>query len=313
MAMRSAGGVGDVAFVPEGDVLQGGQGVGADRAGESADALGLLRVALVRHGGGAGLTLGEGFADFADFGALEVANLGREALQRGGDHGEGGEEVGVAVALDDLGGDGFDAESEFAADALLDVGRDGGVGADGAGDLADGDGFDGVGESAAVAAGFVDPTGQFEAEGGRLAVDPVRASDAEGVLVFDGALGDGGFEPFEVVFDDASGVADLEGGGGVPDVGGGESVVDPARLGPERVGDGAEEGERVVVDFGLVAVDVGDVVAGVGGDEFGVLAGDDALVGPGVDDGDLDIEPAPPLGVIGPERGHLRPLVAGDH
>ena len=61
------------------------------------------------------------------------------------------------------------------------------------------------------------------------------------------------------------------------------------------------------------AVDVGDVVAGVGGDELGVFAGDDALVGPGVDDGDFDIEPAPPLGVIGPERGHFRALIAGDH
>ena len=192
-------------------------------------------------------------------------------------------------------------------------GGDGGVGADRAGDLADGDGFDRVGKAASVAAGFVDPTGELEAEGGRFAVDAVSAADAERVLVLDGALGDRCFEAFEVVLDDPGGVADLEGGCGVPDVGGGQSVVDPARLGAERVGDGAEEGEGVVVDLGLVTVDVGDVVARVGGDELGVFPGHDALVGPGVDDGDFDIEPAPPLGVIGPERGHFRALVAGDH
>ena len=151
------GGVGDVALVPEGDVFERGHGVGADGSGESADALGLLRVALVGHRGGAGLALGEGLADLADLGPLEVADLGGEALERGGDHGEGGEEVCVSVALDDLGRDRLDAESELAADALLDVRRDGRVGADGAGDLADGDGLDRVGESASVAAGLVDP------------------------------------------------------------------------------------------------------------------------------------------------------------
>ena len=49
-------------------------------------------------------------------------------------------------------------------------------------------------------------------------MDAVGASDAERVLVLDGALRDRCFEAFEVVLDDPGGVADLEGGGGVPDV-----------------------------------------------------------------------------------------------
>ena len=219
----------------------------------------------------------------------------------------------MTVALHDLRGDRLDAEAELAADALLDMRRHGRVGADGAGDLADRDRLDGVGQTSAVASGLVNPAGQLEAEGGRLAVDPVRAADAERVLVLDGPLRDRRFEPLEIILDDPRGVANLERRSSVPDVGGGQSVVDPARLGAERVGDRLQERQRVVVNLDLVAVDVGDVVAGVGGNQIGVFARDDPLVGPGVDDGDLDIEPAPPLGVIGPERGHLRALVAGDH
>ena len=70
------GGVGDVALVPEGDVLEGDLGVGADDAGEAADLLAGDGVALVRHGGGAFLFFGEELLDLADLGALEVTNLG---------------------------------------------------------------------------------------------------------------------------------------------------------------------------------------------------------------------------------------------
>ncbi len=133
------GGVGDVALVPEGDVLEGGDGVAAEEAGEAADALALLGVALVGHGGGAGLALGERLLDLEDLGALEVADLGGELVEAGGDEGEGRDVEGVAVAVDDLRGDRLDEEAEAAADVVLDLGRDGGVGADGAGDLADGD------------------------------------------------------------------------------------------------------------------------------------------------------------------------------
>ena len=87
----------------------------------------------------------------------------------------------------------------------------------------------------------------------------------------------------------------------------------PARLRAEALADRLQERVRVVVDLDLVAVDVGRHEAGVRGDLLGVLAGHDALVGPGLHDRDLDIEPAAPLGVVGPERRHLGALVAGDH
>ena len=55
----------------------------------------------------------------ADLAALEVAKLCREALQGGADQGQRLDEVGVAVARDDLGAGGVDAEAEAFADAAL--------------------------------------------------------------------------------------------------------------------------------------------------------------------------------------------------
>ena len=74
------GGVGDVALVPEGDVFEGGLGVGSDDAGEAGDLLGGDGVALVRHGGGALLLFGEELFGFADLRTLEVADLGGDLV-----------------------------------------------------------------------------------------------------------------------------------------------------------------------------------------------------------------------------------------
>ncbi len=76
------GGVGDVALVPEGDVLEGGLGVGADDAGEAGDLFAGDGVALVRHRAGALLLFGEELFGFADLGALEVADLGGDLVER---------------------------------------------------------------------------------------------------------------------------------------------------------------------------------------------------------------------------------------
>ena len=99
------GGVGDVALVPEGYVFEGGLGVGADDAGEAGDLFAGDGVALVRHRAGALLFFGEELFGFADLGALEVADLGGDLVERAGEDGERGDVGGVAVALDDLRGD----------------------------------------------------------------------------------------------------------------------------------------------------------------------------------------------------------------
>ena len=69
--------------------------------------------------------------------AREVADLGREPVERGGDERERGEELRVPVARDDLGRDGLRLEAEPLADEPLELGIGRGVRADRAGELAD--------------------------------------------------------------------------------------------------------------------------------------------------------------------------------
>ena len=79
--------------------------VAAHQARQPADVLGEDRVALVRHRRRALLALAERLLRLAHLGALQVADLGRDALERPGQDGERREEHRVAVARDDLGGD----------------------------------------------------------------------------------------------------------------------------------------------------------------------------------------------------------------
>ena len=98
-------GVRDVALVPQRDVLEPGLGVAAQHARQPGDALGRDRVALVRHRAGALLAGAERLLDLAHLGALQVADLGREALQPGAGERDRLQQLGVAVARHDLGGD----------------------------------------------------------------------------------------------------------------------------------------------------------------------------------------------------------------
>ena len=75
-------GVRDVALVPEHDVLQRRRDVGAHDAGKPGHVLRQDRVALVRHGRGALLTLGEELFGFQHLCALRVTELGGEPLDR---------------------------------------------------------------------------------------------------------------------------------------------------------------------------------------------------------------------------------------
>ncbi len=77
----------------------------ADQPREPGQILGQDRVALVRHRRRALLPGREIFLGLAQFGALQMADLGRQPLDAGGDQGQGHEELGVAVARDHLGRD----------------------------------------------------------------------------------------------------------------------------------------------------------------------------------------------------------------
>ena len=181
-------GVGDVALVPEGDVLEAGLGVAAQDPGEAGDPLGADRVALVGHRRGALLAGGERLFDLAHLGFLQVADLGREALQSGAGDRDRRQQHRVAVAGDDLGGDVLALQAELLHHPRLDRGRDRGVGADRARELAEAQLREGFFEPLQVAVGLEGEAGEPQAEAGRLGVDAVGAADAERVAVLERPL-----------------------------------------------------------------------------------------------------------------------------
>ena len=81
--------VADVPLVPQRLVLERRQGVAAEEPGEAGDPLGQDRVALVGHRAAALLAGLERLLDLADLRVLEVADLGREPLQRAAGDGDG--------------------------------------------------------------------------------------------------------------------------------------------------------------------------------------------------------------------------------
>src|SRR5581483_6545630 len=94
--------VGDVALVPQRDVLEADERGPAHDARETADALRHDRVALVGHRRRALLALPERLLHLGHLGARQVADLEGEGVERGGDDGERAQELGMPVALQDL-------------------------------------------------------------------------------------------------------------------------------------------------------------------------------------------------------------------
>src|SRR4029453_18573358 len=130
-------GVRDVALVPERDILDAGLRVAAEHAREARQALGVDRVALVRHRARALLARAERLLDLAHLGALEVADLGREALDSGAGERDRSQQLGVAVARDDLGRDVLAPQLQPLEHARLVAGLVGPVRADRAGGRGD--------------------------------------------------------------------------------------------------------------------------------------------------------------------------------
>ena len=139
----------DVALVPERLVLERRVGVAAQQPGQPGDPLGQDRVALVGHRRRALLAGLERLLELADLGVLEVADLGREALQRPADDRDRRQQRRVPVALDDLGADRVGVEPERGQHLRLDLGPEVAVRPDRPGDLAGPDLIDGGGEARA--------------------------------------------------------------------------------------------------------------------------------------------------------------------
>ena len=237
----------DVALVPERHVLQGDQRVAAQQAGESGHALGEHRVALVRHGRGTLLPGPERLECLRHLGALQVADLGRDAFERSTQDRNGGEQVGMPITAHHLGGGGVGLKPEPLAHEALRLGADVGMAADGAGQLAHADLVTHSSQPILVTGDLRIPAGGLEAEGDRLGMDPVAAPDHGRVTVLQGKAPRDLRQAGQLSLDHHGRIAQGDRGGRVEHVRAGEAVVQPAALRAKPLGDRSQECENVVL------------------------------------------------------------------
>ena len=287
---------------------------GADDPREAADPLGDDRVALVRHRRRALLPAAERLLNLAELGAGEVADLGREPVERRRAQREGRQELGVPVPRDDLRRDRLGREPEALAGDPLDLRVAAAVRPHRAGELADPHAFERPLEALAIALELERPPGELGAEGDRLGMDAVRAARHHGLAVLLGPRHHGGERPVDAVEDQGSRLAHLERRRRVEHVGGRQPVVEPASDRPQVLGDRVDEGREVVL---RALLDLGDAL---GRRRNGALAhlgrgigGDGADLGPSLERGQLDLEQAREPALLRPDALHVRAGIAGDH
>ncbi len=299
--------------MPEGDVLERRHHGGAHDAGEAGEILRQHRVALVRHRRGALLPRREELLGLAQLGALQMADLDGEPLDRAGDDAERREEHGMAVARDHLGRDRLDFEAELGRDMRLDCRIDIGEGADRARDGAGRDILAGGDQAVAVAREFGVEPGELEAEGGRLGVDAVTATDGQRHLVLEGPALEHGKQRVDIGEKDVGGLLQLDGEAGVEHIARGHALMEEARLRPDMLGEVGEEGDDVVLGLLLDLVDPRDLERALLPDGARRLRRDDAERRLGVAGMRLDLEPDAETVLRLPDRAHRGAAVAWDH
>ena len=256
----------DIPLVPESDVLEPDERVRPHDARDPAKSLGRDRVALVRHGRRALLAAPERLLDLAHLRPGEMADLGGEPVERGGEQSERREQLGMPVALQDLGRARGGLEAELLTGHALDVRLGRGVRADGSGELAHSQALDRMDEAFAVAIERECPPGELEPERRRLGMDTVGAAHAQRLPVLLGAGHDCVERPVERLEHDCAGILDGQRQRRVEHVRGGQPVVEPATLLSEPCRDCVDEGRDVVI---RLALDLGHAL---GARDDGMLA-----------------------------------------
>ena len=235
----------------------------AHHAGEAGEIFGQHRIALMGHRRRALLALGEEFLGLHHFGALQVADLGRQPLDRRSDDGEGGEECGVPVARDHLGRDRLDFQAELRRHMSFDPRVDVGEGADGAGDRRGRNLLARRDQPRPAARELGMSVSELEAEGGRLGVDAMRAADGRGQLMLEGAALEGGEQRVDVGDENVARAPELDGEAGVEHVGAGHPLMHEPGVRPDEFGEVGEEGDDVVPGCLFDLIDPRDVELGL--------------------------------------------------
>ena len=314
-------GVRNVAFVPEGNVLERRHGIAAQDAGEAGQTFPRDGIAFVRHGAGAFLPLRERFLGLEHFGALEMAEFHRPAFDARADQRQRGLEFGMNIPLHHLRGDGRGAEPKLLANIRFHARRKMRAGADGPGNLADGDNLVDTFEAFQRTAELIMHQGQLEAEGGRLRMNAMAAADARGELVFARARGNGLERRLHIRDENLGTLLHLDGVAGVAHIAAGEAEMEPAAgVVVDDFGDGGGETDDVVVQHlfqfplaGDEAGEVGEPFITTGLDAGKILRRHDLFLHQRLAGEQFDLQPDLQLVLVGPNRPHFGAGIARNH
>ena len=252
------------------------------------------------------MLLAEEFFRLADFGALQVADLGGDLVEGGCDHRERRQVVRVPIALNHLRGDVGRFQSQPRADFLLEFRGKVREGANCAGELSHPQAFSGVAKARNVALRFRVPICQLESEGNGFGVHAVGAANLRRVLEFPGAALEHFGKALQIFGDDVGGLPDQQRLRRVYHVVGSQAVVEPARVRADDLGDRGGEGNDVVPDLGLDLLNALEFEAGALANGLGGLFGDKAGFGQSLGGGDLDRQPVAKPVLFAPDAPHRR-------
>ena len=290
--------------------------IGTDHACEADQVLRQHRVALVRHGGRALLPLREILLRLQNFGALQMADFGRQPFDRGGNDAERGEIHGVAITRDDLGRNRLDPQSHLLRHISLDARIDLRERADGARDRA---GCHLAARRRQARLGACElriSIGELQPKRRRLGMNAVRAADGRRELVFECAALERGVEFFHVGDEEVGGANELDVEAGVEHIRRRHALVHETRFRPDDFGQMGEKGDHIMLGLALDFLDARDVelgVLGLGPDFRRRGLRDDPKPGHGVGGVRLDLKPDAKARFRRPDRRHFRPGVARDH
>ena len=169
-------------------------------------------------------------------------------------------------------------------------------------------------EPRSIAIELEHPAEKLEPERRRLGVHAVRASDGHGRTLLFGARENRGSRTIDAIANQRAAGLDRQRERGVEHIGRRESEVEPASVGPEVGRDGVDERGDVVIRRPL---ELGDARRARNARSLSDAARarrrNDAHLGPGIENRELDGKPVLELRLVGPDRGHRRSGVASDH
>ncbi len=253
------------------------------------------------------------FLGLAHLGALQVADLGRQPLDAGGDQGQGREILRVPVARDHLGRDRLGCKAELFGDVGLDRRVDIGKGADGARDRASRDLCARRGETLPIAGEFGVVPGKLEAKRRRLGMDAVAAADGERVFVLESAPLQRRRQRIEIGEQQVGRLLQLHRQAGVEHVARGHTLVQKPGLGTDVLGEVGQQGDGFVVDLALDLADALDLEGAALAHGARRAFRNDAELGLRLAGVRLDLELNAEVVLGLPDRGHPRAAVARDH